>query len=315
MSGSAPALPTPGGRLHLTDGGLETELIFLDGLDLPEFAAFPLLDRPEGRERLRRYYADYLALALRHGTGAVLESPTWRASRDWGAVLGYDADALARSNADGVRLVRGVRDEHGTAADGLLVSGCVGPRGDGYRVEDAMSAEVAAEYHRPQVAALHAAGADLVSGITITSSAEATGIVLAAAAEGAAVVVSFTVETDGRLPSGEGLAEAIAAVDAATDAAAVYFMLNCAHPVHFSAVLASGEPALARLGGVRANASRLSHAELDAADELDAGDPLDLAARMAALVRRHPSLRVVGGCCGTDARHIDAIGEACAATD
>ena len=313
---TAAPLPSPDGRLHLTDGGLETVLIFHDGLDLPEFAAFPLVDTPDGRARLERYYDEYVALAQHHGTGVVLETPTWRASRDWGAVLGYDAAALARVNAEAVALVRRVVEARagegrGSAEAGMLVSGCVGPRGDGYLVEDAMSAADAADYHFPQVAALHAAGADLVSALTITSSAEAAGIVLAAQQVGAPVVISFTVEVDGRLPSGEGLAEAIGAVDEATGAAAAYFMVNCAHPVHVAPALDGGDAALQRLRGLRANASTLSHAELDAADELDDGDPADLGERFATLVAAHPQLRVVGGCCGTDARHVAAIAAAC----
>ncbi len=309
---SGATLPTADGLLHLTDGGLETELIFHDGLELPEFAAFPLVDTADGRARLEQYYDEYVALARRHRTGAVLETPTWRASRDWGAVLGYDAAALARVNADSVALVRRVVDAHGDIASGMLVSGCVGPRGDGYVIEDAMTVADAAEYHRPQVAALHAAGADLVSALTITSSAEAAGIVLAAQEVGAAVVISFTLETDGRLPSGEALTEAIVAVDAATGAAAAYFMVNCAHPTHLAPALTRNDDALQRLRGLRANASTLSHAELDAADELDDGDPVDLGQRFAALLVAHPQLRVVGGCCGTDARHVDAIAAACA---
>lgn len=313
---TAAPLPSPDGRLHLTDGGLETVLIFHHGLDLPEFAALPLVDTPDGRARLARYYDEYVALAQHHGTGVVLETPTWRASRDWGAVLGYDAAALARVNADAVALVRRVvearaDDARGSAEAGMLVSGCVGPRGDGYLVEDAMSAADAADYHFPQVAALHAAGADLVSALTITSSAEAAGIVLAARQVGAPVVISFTVEVDGRLPSGEGLAEAIGAVDEATGAAAAYFMVNCAHPVHVAPALDGGDAALQRLRGLRANASTLSHAELDAADELDDGDPVDLGERLAVLVAAHPQLRVVGGCCGTDVRHVAAIAAAC----
>lgn len=308
----ATALPHELDALTLADGGLETTLIFHDDLDLPDFAAFPLLESADGRAALERYFEAYIDIARRHGTGLVLESATWRANADWGHRLGYDAERLAAANRAAIEHLRAVREKHADVADRIVVSGCIGPRGDGYVAGAAMTAEESAEYHRPQVAALRQGGADVVSAITMTSAAEATGIVLAAIGEGVPVVISFTVETDGRLPSGEALAEAIAAVDAATDAAAAYFMVNCAHPTHFADVIDAADPATARLAGVRANASTLSHAELDEAEELDTGDFADLAERYAALIRVLPSLRVLGGCCGTDARHIDAIGAACA---
>ncbi len=309
---STPALPHLDGRLFLTDGGLETSLIFLDGLDLPHFAAFPLLGTTEGRRALDDYFDAYVAVAARHGTGLVLESATWRANPDWGDLLGYDSADLDTVNREAIAQVRAVRDRHRGAGVTIVVSGCVGPRGDGYVVQDAMTAEAAADYHGPQVRSLAAAGADLVTAITMTSSQEATGIVLAAREAGIPVVISFTVETDGRLPSGESLSEAIDAVDRATGSAAAYFMINCAHPTHFADALDPGAPALARIRGVRANASTMSHAELDEAEELDDGDPADLAARYAALTRVLPGLTIMGGCCGTDARHVDAIGAACA---
>ncbi|MDO8381533.1 MAG: homocysteine S-methyltransferase family protein [Microbacterium sp.] len=307
-----PALPQLDGRLFLTDGGLETSLIFLDGLDLPHFAAFPLLETAEGRRTLDDYFAAYVAVAARHGTGLVLESATWRANPDWGAALGYDSAALDAVNRDAIAHVRAVRDGHRDAGVTIVASGCVGPRGDGYVVHEAMTAEEAADYHGPQVRSFAAAEADLVTAITMTSAAEATGIVLAARDAGIPVVISFTVETDGRLPSGESLSEAIVLTDEATGGYVSYFMINCAHPTHFAATVEEPDPAFGRIRGLRANASRMSHAELDEADELDAGDPEELAARYAALARVLPELTVMGGCCGTDARHVDAIGAACA---
>jgi len=308
---STSALPQLDGRLFLTDGGLETSLIFLDGLDLPHFAAFPLLGTVEGRRALDDYFDAYVAVAARHGTGLVLESATWRANPDWGDTFGYDAAALDAVDRDAIAQLRAVQDRHRDAGVTIVVSGCVGPRGDGYVVQDSMTAEEAADYHGPQVRAFAAAEADLVTAITMTSAAEATGIVLAARDAGIPVVISFTVETDGRLPSGETLSAAIVATDEATGGYASYFMINCAHPTHFAATIEGPDPALSRIKGIRANASRMSHAELDEAEELDDGDPADLAARYAALARVLPELTVMGGCCGTDARHVDAIGAAC----
>lgn len=302
-----PTIPALAGPVALTDGGIETTLIFDDGFDLPDFAAFVLLDDPAGRAALDRYFDAYAAIAARDGVGIVLETPTWRASSDWGARLGYDADALDRINRDAVTLVRTVGDRHATPATPVAVSGCLGPRGDGYEPGDLMSAEEARHYHLPQVQSLAAGGADLITAITMVDPAEAIGITAAAASVGLPSVVAFTVETDGTLPTGCSLAEAITAVDAATGAAPMHYMVNCAHPTHFSDVLEPGSAWTARLGGVRANASRLSHAELDAAEELDAGDPGELAALYADLRAAVPSLRVFGGCCGTSAAHIDAI--------
>jgi S-methylmethionine-dependent homocysteine/selenocysteine methylase len=204
-----------------------------------------------------------------------------------------------------------VRRDWENAASPMVVGGCVGPRGDGYVLEQAMRADEAEAYHREQIGVLAAAGADMINALTLTSSAEAIGVARAAAKCGLAAAVAFTVETDGRLPSGEPLGEAIEAVDAATGAAPAYFMVNCAHPSHFAAVIAAalgrGEAWPARLGGVRVNASRRSHAELDALETLDDGDPGELGADVAALRRRLPSLTVLGGCCGADHRHIERI--------
>jgi len=283
---------------------METTLIFRDGLELPDFASFVLLDEEDGIAALRAYYAAYVAIAKRHGVGIVLDSPTWRANHDWGARLGYSDQALDDVNRRGVGLLEGVRAE---AGDGvvMVISGCIGPRGDGYVVGDAMSPEEAQAYHSAQVLTFAGTRADLVSALTLNYADEATGIARAAADAGIPSVISFTVETDGRLPSGQELRDAVAEVDAATDAAPAYYMLNCAHPTHFEGVLSEG--GFERVRGLRANASAKSHAELDEAEELDQGDPYDLAVRYRELRPLLPGLNVVGGCCGTDERHIEKI--------
>ena len=285
---------------------METTLIYRDGLELPEFATFPLLDDEAGLAVLRGYYDSYARLAAGLGAGIVLDTPTWRANRDWGEKLGYDEAALADVNRRAVALLRELR----RTDPPLLISGCVGPRGDGYVVGETMDAAEAQRYHDAQVAVLAEEGVDLVSALTLTYAGEATGIVRAAALHGVPVVISFTVETDGRLPSAQPLGEAIEQVDGETEGAAAYFMVNCAHPTHFAHVLGGGEPWLERIVGLRANASRKSHAELDASGELDSGDPDDLGERYRSLQDVLPRLRVVGGCCGTDERHIAAVARA-----
>lgn len=294
----------------LTDSGLETWLVFHRGTDLPDFAAFPLVDDAGGRELLAEYFRDHLRIAAAAGTGLVLETPTWRANADWGARLGYDAAALDRVNRDAVSLLRDLAEEYPEVA--VVVSGNIGPRGDGYNPSELLSADVAERYHRPQIESFVAAGADRVTMLTATHAGEPIGIVRAAVAAGTPVVIAFTVETDGRLPSGQPLHEAIAEVDHATDSAALHFGINCAHPDHFTDALNMDSPAvIRRIELIRANASRASHAELDEAEELDDGDPIELGSLYAGLLRSHPHLRVLGGCCGTDARHIEAIAQAC----
>ena len=291
-------------RPFLTDGGLETTLVFHQGLDLPDFAAFPLLDSAEGRAALVAYYTPYLDLAERLGTGFVLDTPTWRANLDWGARLGYDAARLAAVNQRAVEFVTALAAQRpGVTA---IVNGVVGPRGDGYVVGATMSAPEAAAYHGLQARAFAEAGAQMMSAITMTYAEEAIGVARAAAAVGLPAVISFTVETDGRLPSSQTLGDAIAQVDDATRVAPAYYMVNCAHPTHFSNQLEISAPWLSRVHGVRANASRLSHAELDEAVELDRGDLEELGALYASLGSLI-DLRVVGGCCGTDHEHLGTI--------
>jgi len=305
-----PSLPQLDGGLFLSDGGLETTLVFIEGVELPHFAAFVLLRDDAGRERLRRYYRPYLELcAGTPGAGFVLETPTWRANPDWGRLLGYDEASLAQANTEAVRLVSALRDEWQARLTGpIVLSGIIGPRGDGYVADAPDSASNAAVYHLPQVEALKTGGVDMLAAVTMTTSTEAVGIARSARTVGLPVAISFTVETDGRLPSGEPLGEAIRRVDEDTPPA--YFAVNCAHPSHFEACLADGGAWTVRIRGIRANASARSHAELDAASELDIGDPADLGDRYRRLRIPLPSLNVLGGCCGTDARHLRAIRDA-----
>lgn len=304
------SLPQRGGALFLTDGGIETTLIFQDGFDLPYFAAFHLLRDGKGREALMRYYERYIAIAKADGMGFVLESPTWRASTDWGGKLGYsDADIVA-VNRDSLQLMHDLRARHETATSPMVVSGCIGPRGDGYDPAQSMTPQDAEAYHRLQIGALADAGADMVSAITMTNADEAIGITRAAMKAGMPVVISFTVETDGRLPTGQSLVDAICEVDVVTGNAPAYYMINCAHPTHFKEVLGN-EPWTRRIGGLRANASKRSHQELNDSADLDAGSPVELGGEYRELVRRHPQINVLGGCCGTDHRHIECIALAC----
>jgi homocysteine S-methyltransferase len=304
------ALPQLSGEVFLTDSGLETDLIFNAGFDLPEFAAFVLVDDTRGTAALEAYFRRHMDIAVRHGCGVILEAPTWRASRDWGARIGYRAAELSRVNESAVGLLSRVRGEYRDAAiSPVVVSGCIGPRADAYRPAERMGEDEAAGYHSEQVAIFAATQVDLVHAMTITYPAEAIGIARAAAGAGVPAAISFTTETDGRLPDGTSLADAVAAVDAATGSSPVYYGINCAHPSHFASALPGGATG-ARIRSIRANASRKSHAELDDSPTLDTGNPVELAGDYLRLRDQHPSICILGGCCGTDARHVQAIADA-----
>ncbi len=304
-------LPQLGDGLLLTDGGIETTLIFHDGLELPHFAAFHLLKDEKGTDALRRYYACYAAIAKANGVGFILESPTWRASPDWGAKLGYSPAALAQANRQSIALMGELRNEFEGKGTPIVVSGCVGPRGDGYDPGAVMSVGEAQAYHAEQIGVLAETEADMVTAITMTNASEAIGVTRAAQAAGMPVAISFTLETDGKLPTGQSLGEAIAEVDAATRKGPAYYMINCAHPTHFEATLSGKGAWIKRIRGIRANASRRSHAELNEAPDLDAGNPVELGREYRALLERHPQINVLGGCCGTDHRHVEQICAAC----
>ncbi len=293
----------------MTDAGLETWLVFDKGIELPAFAAYPLAATSSGRAVLTEYYQHYVNIAKRASAALVLEAPTWRANPDWAATLGHDRDTLRTFIEQSVDVVDALRKTWDSNQP-FLVGGAVGPRGDGYRIDVAMSADEAQEYHSFQLQSFAATPVDVATAMTLCYTDEAIGIAHAAKAAGLPVVISFTVETDGRLPSGMSIADAIAATDRATDGYPTHYMINCAHPTHFDDALGGLGALASRIGAIRANASTLSHAELDEAEQLDAGDPVDLAARYVALKSSLPSLHVVGGCCGTDHRHVEAIAEA-----
>lgn len=304
-------LPQLTSDLFLTDGGLETTLIFHNGLELPYFAAFDLLKTGKGREHLYEYFSTYAHIARDHNVGIILESATWRASSDWGKKLDYSRESLADINHRAIELLQDIRNEYENEKNKIVISGCVGPRGDGYDLADIKSEEEAELYHRTQIETFSETNADLVTALTLTYAEEAIGLARAAKSAAMPIVISFTVETDGKLPSGQTLKDAIEEVDKATNNTPVYYMVNCAHPTHFEQELSAGEPWLQRLRGIRANASAKSHAELDEAVELDDGNPVELGSQYSKLRRRFRNLNVLGGCCGTDHRHIEEIFKAC----
>jgi homocysteine S-methyltransferase len=299
-------LPQLEGSPVLTDGGLETDLIFNRGIELPLFAAADALRYAEGREALAAYYRRYLDIADEHDLGFVLESPTWRASADWGEQLGYAPGAMDDLNEQAIELLGRLRDERALVRH-RVISGQIGPRGDGYDPGVQMTLDQAAGYHARQIAVLARTDADLVTAQTMNYVEEAAGVAVAAASHGMPCVISFTVETDGRLPTGHTLRDAVEAVDAVATPA--YYMINCAHPTHFEEALEAGEAWTRRIGGMRGNASKMSHAELDEAEALDDGNPLEFAGDCHRIRGAHQHINVIGGCCGTDHRHVAAVAQ------
>lgn len=300
-------------RFQLTDAGLETVLIFEEGFDLPLFAAFPLLDEEKGRSALLRYYRGFVDIAQAQDVDLTLDTPTWRASQAWGDQLGYDAEALDRINVEAVELLQQIRADRSTSSPEISISGSVGPAVDGYVADRRMSVSEATSYHLPQIRSFAQAGADVVTALTMTYVDEAIGLTLAAKEVGIPLVLSYTVETDGALPSGQQLEEAIDAVDAASDGYPVFYGINCSHPQHFAHRISSDEQWCSRIGLLRVNASQKSHEELDNSPDLDPGDPIELGAEIADLRAQLSGLVTVGGCCGTSHVHIEHMGRACVA--
>ncbi|WP_421696246.1 homocysteine S-methyltransferase family protein [Aestuariivirga sp.] len=309
MSRYRDGLPQLGNGLFLSDSGLETTLIFQEGQTLPCFAAFTLLETSAGRDLLKRYFKRHLAIAVDHRMGFILDTPTWRASRDWAERLAIPEDRLGRLQELSVELAEELRREHETKDTPVVISGVLGPRGDGYRPESIMHADEARRYHLPQIARFVETAADMVSAMTITHTGEAIGMVQAAREAAIPISMSFTTEVDGHLPSGQDLGEAIIETDEATGGYASYYMVNCAHPSHFLPELAAEASWVRRIRGIRANASKLSHAELDEAVDLDDGDPKELGEDYGLIRSLCPWINILGGCCGTDVRHIRAISE------
>jgi len=297
-------LPQLGAKKFIADGGMETALIFLQQIDLPLFAAFPLVATDEGIAQLKAYYRPFIDLARAHGAGFILDTPTWRCSHGWAEQLGYTVSDTQYLNEASVRLMAELRDRYETADTPIVINGVIGPQGDGYNPAGRLSIDAAEHYHAQQVEVFARSQADMVSAITMTYPEEAIGIARAAAKAGIPAAISFTVETDGRLPTGASLQQAIEYTEAETDGSPAYYMINCAHPTHFSQAIGGSEAWMQRIYGVRANASCMSHAELDEATELDDGDPREFGQDYLELDQKLGNLRIYGGCCGTDHRHI-----------
>jgi len=291
----------------LTDSGFETTLIFHHNIELPHFASFYLLDKPKYDKVIYNYYKNHLEIAKTYKLGYILESGTWRANRDWGFKLGYNENKLIKVNKLAIDQLKAIKQEYVNDLPFILISGQIGPAKDGYIIDEVMPVHEAQQYHNLQIKAFKNAGADFATALTIGYIDEALGIVNSAKANNLPIVISFTVETDGNLPSGESLKEAINTIDEVTNAYPMHYMINCAHPSHFIGKLENKQSWQLRIKGIRANASCKSHSELDEAKELDKGDIKDFGKWHNILKAKLPNLIVFGGCCGTDVSHVSEI--------
>ncbi len=244
-------LPQLDGDLFLVDGGIETFLIYHEGIALPHFAAFDLLKTEAYLEVIEGYFQPFYEIAKKAESGFILESLTWRASRDWGEKLGYSKQALAEAN----RLAVDVNAERRRRWEGLgkpiVLSGCIGPRRDAYDAENGMSIDQSRLYHEAQIETLATTETDVITAATLNNPEEGVGIVQAAQECDIPVILSFTLESNGGLPNGQSLSAAIRSVDDATDGYVSYYGINCAHPTHFEHLFSSGDSCLNRVRAVR----------------------------------------------------------------
>ncbi|CAF3596763.1 unnamed protein product [Rotaria socialis] len=305
------ALPQLSNKFFITSGGMGTTLIFHEGMDLPFFASFIILKNEVRCEWLKNFYRKFVDIARKYDVGCILKTPTWRASPDWILKLGFAEQDVVDMNRKAIELLCDIRDEYETEKCQIVINGCIGPRGDAYNLTTTMTVEEAQAYHAIQIGVLSQTKADMITAFTLNDPEEAAGMVKAANAVGMPIAISFTVETDGRLAGGKTLKEAIEFVDKVTQNSPIYYMINCAHPTSFEHVLMPDEPWTTRIHGVKGNASKKSHAELDGCKELDSGNPIEFGENNRALLGKLKNLNVFGGCCGTDYRHVEEICKAC----
>lgn len=301
--------PFQDGLLYLTEAGTETEVLYKEGYELPHFAMWTLLDNPEAMERIGDMYRRYLDVAAENETGIVLCGFDYRASPDWAALLDVDRDGLREVIHRGIGFLRDVSDPYRDRVPHILLGGSIGPRGDAYSRGEPVTADSAEEYHSFQIACLKEAGADIACAHTFNNIPEAVGVARAARAEGLPLAMYFSLDSSSRLNTGPSLRDAVIETDSQTGNAPLFYGLNCSHPVEFEPALEPGDW-IDRLRSIRPNASKMEKIALCKLGHLEDGDPDELGAQMGDLARRYPHMDIMGGCCGTDERHLSRIAEA-----
>jgi homocysteine S-methyltransferase len=266
----------------------------------------------EGQRALVALWNGYLDAILPTGLPALLLTPTWRASRERGGGAGFEFDRL---NGEGARLLGDLRREREGGAAPILVGGLLGCAGDAYRPEEGLGEEDSFRYHLPQATALAEAGVDFLLASTLPALPEAIGLARAMASTGLPAVVGFVFRPSGTLLDGTPVEEAIERIDGRcgrSGEAPAGYLATCTHPDTLGEALSGngvGPRTRGRLLGIQGNGSRLSPEELDGREAVDSTEPTDFAGAMLDLRRRF-GLRIFGGCCGTDERHIDALARA-----
>lgn len=293
-------------RIYITEGGIETEILYKWGFELPEFSMYPLLDNADAMKTIHAMFDRVFAAAAAHDAGIVLAGLDYRASPDWAEKIGYSRDQLDAFIHRNIAFLKGRREAHADRVRDVYIAATCGPRGDAYGTGGTITEDEAEAYHAFQIAASKAAGADLVIGITFNNIPESIGFVRAAQDVGIPVGISLTLTPEGVMRSGPSLQQAVEEIDAATDGAAAWFGTNCAHPVEFEPAL-NGGAWTDRLRYVRPNASKMDKIALCKLGHLEDGDPEELGGQMADLKRRFPQADILGGCCGTDERHLGEI--------
>ena len=294
------------GRYYLSEGGTETELMYKYGFDLPQFAMFPLLDNPAAVSKMREMFRSYLDVVAKHGMCALMGGLDYRASPDWGELLGYSAESLADANHQSIAFLREIADEYTTDVPEILIQGLIGPRGDAYERNEQITENEAEDYHSVQLETLKAADVDLALAITFNNIPESIGVARAAAKIGVPLGISLSLDSTSKLNSGPSLAEAITMIDEATNQSPEFYSINCSHPLEYEPAIDSGEW-INRLRGVRPNASKMEKIALCQIGHLEEGDPVELGELCGDLAQRYPHMDIWGGCCGTWDTHLDEI--------
>jgi len=298
--------PQNRGRFYLTEGGTETELMYKHGFELPHFAMFPLLDNPKAVSKMREMFRSYLDVAAEHDFCALMGGLDYRASPDWGDLLGYSPASLSDANLQSIEFLRELANEYSSQVPEILIQGLIGPRGDAYERNETISENEAEDYHSVQLETLKKANVDSALAITFNNIPESVGVARAAAKIGVPLAISLTLDSNSKLHSGPSLADAITAIDEQTNQAPEYFLINCSHPLEFEPAIEPGDW-IQRVRGVRPNASKMDKMALCQIGYLEDGDPEELGRLCGDLARQYPHMDIWGGCCGTWDNHLNEI--------
>lgn len=297
----------------ITDGGIETRIMFETNLSMdPELQVAALVPDPDGAAALRSIYESYIKAAGEFGLPIVIGTPTFRASLNFARRAGHGGEESVRElNVGAVRLLRQLREDSDHRP--IFIAGVIGPSGDAYTPGDALGAPEAAAYHRLQTEVLAEEGVEFLFAPTFPAVDEALGVAMAMGRSGLPYVVSFVLDTAGRVLDGTPLTAAIERIDNEALPPPLYYSISCVYPDVAARALEDAardsKTLVGRIAELKANGSPLGTDELVRLDHIEATPPEPFAELLWSLHESHPVLRVIGGCCGTDDRHIRALAE------